>query len=73
LKLGIEPRERGMIVRRLTGGATLSDVEEYLLERARTTLSDTEKEEENPCWWVLSALDVFEGKEAREKYYAGGL
>jgi hypothetical protein len=29
------------------------------------------EEEENPYWWVLSTLDTFEGKEAREKYYAG--
>ena len=27
-------------------------------------------DEENPCWWVLSALESFEGKEARETYYA---
>jgi hypothetical protein len=26
-------------------------------------------DEENPCWWVLSALESFEGKEARETYY----
>jgi hypothetical protein len=50
---------------------TLSDVEEYLLERARGTLSETEREEESPCWWILSALDFLDGKEAREEYYAG--
>ena len=62
---------------RLSGGATLlawwtlSDVEEYLLERARGTLSETEREEESPCCWILSALDFCDGKEAREEYYAG--
>jgi hypothetical protein len=30
---------------------------------------DPSGEEENPCWWVLSALESFEGKEAREKMY----
>jgi hypothetical protein len=24
-----------------------------------------------PCWWVISALEGFEGKESREAYYAG--
>lgn len=49
---------------------TLSDVEEYLL--ARATLSETEREEESPCWWMLSALGFCDGKEARgEEYYAG--
>jgi hypothetical protein len=27
--------------------------------------------EEGPCWWILSALDSCDGKEAREAYYAG--
>ena len=27
-------------------------------------------EHENSCWWVLSVLDRFDAKEAREKYYA---
>jgi hypothetical protein len=53
---------------------TLRDVEEHLLERAReAALSEPEQEEEgeeNPCWWMLSALDFCEGKEAREAYYA---
>jgi hypothetical protein len=26
--------------------------------------------EEGPCWWILSALESCEGKEAREAYYA---
>ena len=51
---------------------TLRDVEKHLLERAREALCETgqEKEEESPCWWLLSALDYCEGKEAREAYYA---
>ena len=48
---------------------TLSDVEEYLL--ARAPLPETEREEESPCWSMLSALDFCDGKEAREEYYAG--
>jgi len=31
---------------------------------------DPSEDEKNPCWWVLSALESFEGKEARETYYA---
>ncbi len=27
-------------------------------------------EEEGPYWWILSGLERFEGKEAREEYYA---
>ena len=50
---------------------TLADAEEYLLERARGAPSETEREEERPCWWILSALDFCDGKEAREAYYAG--
>jgi hypothetical protein len=51
---------------------TLSEVEEYLLERARRAhVSEAEREEGSPCWWMLSALDRCEGKEAREAYYAG--
>jgi hypothetical protein len=45
-----------------------------LLERVHDEEMPAEpgfEEEEAPCWWVLSALDIFEGKEAREKYYAG--
>jgi hypothetical protein len=46
-----------------------------LLERAQdeihTYVAGLDEEAKNPCWWVLSALDGFEGKEAREKYYAG--
>jgi hypothetical protein len=45
-----------------------------LLERAHDEGFSNEprfEEEENPYWWVLSTLDTFEGKEAREKYYAG--
>jgi hypothetical protein len=55
---------------------TLSEVEEALLERMRATLSYTERssspksEEEGPCWWMLSALNRCDGKEAREAYYA---
>jgi hypothetical protein len=33
-------------------------------------IHDPSEDEENPCWWVLSALESFEGKEARETYYA---
>ena len=63
---------------------TLSDGKEYLLERGRRLLleevttevapsreSEEEKEEECPCWWILSALDRCDGKEAREAYYEG--
>ncbi len=50
---------------------TLSDVEEYLLEHARRALSEAEREEESPCWWILSALDFCDGKEARDAYYGG--
>ena len=49
---------------------TLRDVEKHLLERAREALCETGQEEESPCWWLLSALDFCEGKEAREGYYA---
>jgi hypothetical protein len=44
-----------------------------LLERVHDEIpadpQSAEKEEQ--CWWILSALDNFDGKEAREKYYAG--
>ena len=63
---------------RLSGGTitppawTLGEVEQYLLERARGALFETEEEQhERPCWWILSALDFCDGKEAREAYYAG--
>lgn len=56
---------------------TLTEVEEALLERMCATLSETERssspkpeEEEGPCWWILSALDRHDGREAREAYYA---
>jgi hypothetical protein len=52
-------------------------VEEALLERMRAILSETERssspkpeEEEGPCWWILSALDSCDGRDAREAYYA---
>jgi hypothetical protein len=44
-----------------------------LLERVHNEIP-TEPErakEETPCWWILSTLDSFEGKEAREEYYTG--
>src|SRR3954471_18932915 len=43
-----------------------------LLERAQDDMPTgaITEEEEGPCWWVLSALDTFDGKEARQKYYA---
>jgi hypothetical protein len=58
---------------------SLTDIEEALLERIRRQLSETEHtsypesepEEEEPCWWILSALEACDGKEAREAYYAG--
>ena len=61
---------------------TLSDVEEYLLERVRGQLLEETAErasssrepdelEERPCWWILSALARCDGKEAREAYYVG--
>jgi hypothetical protein len=28
------------------------------------------EEEQRPCWWLLSALDSIDGKEAREAYYS---
>ena len=48
-----------------------------LLQRMRTEgasperfLSwELEEEEESPRWWILSALDRCDGKEAREAYY----
>ena len=56
---------------------TLSEVEEALLKRIRDTPSKTESyfplgkpEEERPWWWILSALDACEGREAHEAYYA---
>ena len=48
---------------------TLGDIEEALLERARNP-APTENQEERPCWWILSALDSCDGKEAREAYYS---
>jgi len=43
-----------------------------LLERVQDEMRTDARleEEEGPCWWVLSALDTFDGKEAREEYYA---
>jgi hypothetical protein len=43
-----------------------------LLERAPDEVRTGPRfeEEEAPCWWVLSTLESFEGKVAREKYYA---
>lgn len=57
---------------------TLSEVEEVLLDRMRgATVSETERssstrlsKEEGICWWILSAFDSLDGKEAREAYYA---
>jgi hypothetical protein len=52
---------------------TLGEAEAALHQRGARSdaLSETEQaEEERPCWWVLSALDGFDGKEAREAYYA---
>jgi hypothetical protein len=47
-----------------------------LLQRMRTEDASLERflsweleEEESPRWWILSALDRCDGKEAREAYY----
>jgi hypothetical protein len=74
-----ELRGRGIALGWLSGETvtvpawwTLGEAEAALRERGRSdTPSETEQAEvERPCWWVLSALDSFDGKEAREAYYA---
>ncbi len=50
----------------------LGEVEEALLRgRARNPAPTESEQEERPCWWILSALDRCDGKEAREAYYDG--
>ena len=40
-----------------------------LLERVRDEAHGVE-DFSSLCWWILSALDSFEGKEEPEQYYA---
>jgi hypothetical protein len=50
--------------------ALLERVHDELPQEAGFLSSPEPHEEERPCWWMLSALDVWDGKEAREAYYS---